>query len=177
MTAGRAALVVGVIALMVALGGIAIGGGSKVPGKGGVKRSDIAKGAVNSKKIRNAGVAPIDLPNPQFTPLNFVDTGWDANPIGAGVAKDALGFVHLRGQIGSSGTGSTSLNEPIFVLPERFRPAVTAVFSVGTNDPDHSGQLQIEPTGVVSLVDSSGSDYAEMTILDGITFLAAAPDS
>ena len=167
---------VSAIALIVAIGGTALGGGSRVPGKGGVKRSDIAKGAVGTKQLRDGGVRPADLPNPKFIPLDFVDSGWDANPIGAGVAKDVLGFVHLRGQIGSSGTGSTSLHEPIFVLPPRFRPAQTLVFSVGINDPDGSGQLQFTADGVVSLEGSSNSSYAEMTILDGISYLAVNPD-
>ena len=173
--AGHAAFAVSVIALIVAIGGTAIGGGSKVPGKGGVKASDVAKGAIRSKQLRNGGVAPIDLPDPTFISLEFVDTGWEPNPVGAGVAKDALGFVHLQGQIGSSGTGSTSLHEPIFVLSARFRPAETAVFSVGIND--GSAQLQIEPDGVVSMIDSSNSTYAEMTSLDGISFPAADPNS
>jgi hypothetical protein len=175
--AGQAALAVSVVALIVAIGGTALGGGSRVPGKGGVKASDVAKGAIRSKQIRNEAVAPVDLPDPQFVSLDFVDTGWEPNPIGAGVAKDALGFVHLRGQIGSSGIGSTSLDEPILVLPARFRPAITTVFPVGIDDPDGLGQLQIEPNGVVTLVGSYNSSYAEMTILDGITYLAADPNS
>lgn len=175
MTAGRAALVISAIALIAAVAGTALGGGSRVPGKGGVKRSDVAKGAIGSKQIRNGGVRPVDLPNPQYIPLDFVDDDFDANPIGAGVAKDALGFVHLRGQIGV-GAGSASQNDPIFVLPARYRPAHTAVFSVGIFGPG-SAHLQIETNGVAELVDSTSSGYAEMTILDGITFLAASPNS
>jgi hypothetical protein len=174
-TAGQAALAVSVIALIVAIGGTAIGGGSRVPGKGGVKRSDVAKGAIASKQIRNGAVAPIDLPNPQYVSLDFVDDDFEANPIGAGVAKDALGFVHLRGQFGS-GLGSPSQDQPVFVLPPRFRPAHTAVFSVGILGPG-SAHLQIDTNGVGQLVDSTSSGYAEMTILDGITFLAADPNS
>ncbi|MSO41779.1 MAG: hypothetical protein EXQ70_07820 [Solirubrobacterales bacterium] len=45
-SAGQAGLVVAMIALVVAVGGTAFGGGSKVPGSNGVKSSDIAAGAV-----------------------------------------------------------------------------------------------------------------------------------
>lgn len=55
-TAGRAALVVSVIALVFAIVGTAIGGGSRVPGKNGVKSTDIAKNAVKNADVANNAI-------------------------------------------------------------------------------------------------------------------------
>jgi hypothetical protein len=53
--------VVAVLALGVAIGGTAIGAGSKVPGKNGVKASDIAPGAVKKKKLAAGAVGGAKL--------------------------------------------------------------------------------------------------------------------
>jgi hypothetical protein len=56
-SSGQVALVISVIALVFAIVGTAFSGGSKVPGKNGVKASDIAKGAVRGPKIANGAVS------------------------------------------------------------------------------------------------------------------------
>ena len=55
-SSGRVALIVSVVALVFALVGTALSGGSRVPGKNGVKASDIGAGAVKTKKIGKAAV-------------------------------------------------------------------------------------------------------------------------
>jgi hypothetical protein len=56
LSSGRAALVISVVALVLALAGTAFSGGSRVPGKNGVKASDISKGAVKKPKIAKKAV-------------------------------------------------------------------------------------------------------------------------
>ncbi len=53
---GPVALIISVVALVMALVGTAFSGGSAVPGKNGVKSSDIAKGAVKGSKIAAGAV-------------------------------------------------------------------------------------------------------------------------
>ena len=56
LSSGRVALIISVVALMLALAGTAFSGGSAVPGKNGVKASDIAKGAVKEGKLAGGAV-------------------------------------------------------------------------------------------------------------------------
>jgi hypothetical protein len=56
-----------VIALVLATVGTALSGGSKVPGKNGVKASDIAKGAVRNPKIADGAVTETKLANGAVT--------------------------------------------------------------------------------------------------------------
>ena len=56
LSSGRVALIISVVALVLALAGTAFSGGSAVPGKNGVKASDIAKGAVKEGKLAGAAV-------------------------------------------------------------------------------------------------------------------------
>lgn len=56
LSSGRVALLISIVALVLALAGTAFSGGSAVPGKNGVKASDIAKGAVKEGKLAGAAV-------------------------------------------------------------------------------------------------------------------------
>ena len=56
LSSGRVALIISVVALVFALVGTAFSGGSAVPGKNGVKASDIAKGAVKEGKLAGGAV-------------------------------------------------------------------------------------------------------------------------
>ncbi len=56
LSSGRVALIISVVALVLALAGTAFSGGSAVPGKNGVKASDIAKGAVKEGKLAGGAV-------------------------------------------------------------------------------------------------------------------------
>jgi hypothetical protein len=61
----------------------------------------------------------------------------------AGFRKDGMGFVHLKGMLGS-GTAAA-----IFTLPVGYRPAATAVFAI--NAYSAFAELTITSAGVVSL--------------------------
>ena len=56
LSSGRVAVIISVAALVLALAGTAFSGGSAVPGKNGVKASDIAKGAVKEGKVAGGAV-------------------------------------------------------------------------------------------------------------------------
>jgi hypothetical protein len=64
-------MAVAFIALFVALVGTAYSVGSQVPGKGGVKASDIAKGAVKTKKIANGAVTSAKIADEAVTSGKF----------------------------------------------------------------------------------------------------------
>jgi hypothetical protein len=66
-------MAIALIALFVALAGTALSAGSQVPGKGGVKASDIAKGAVKTGKLAGNAVATGKIAN------GAVDTAKIAN--------------------------------------------------------------------------------------------------
>jgi hypothetical protein len=72
-SSGQAALVVSVIALVFAIVGTAFSGGSKVPGKNGVKASDIAKGAVRNAKIADGAVTQTKIGNGAVTGAKIAD--------------------------------------------------------------------------------------------------------
>ena len=65
------AMAIALIALFVALAGTALSAGSQVPGKGGVKASDIAKGAVKEGKIANAAVNTAKIADKAVTSSKF----------------------------------------------------------------------------------------------------------
>jgi hypothetical protein len=101
----------------------------------------------------------------------------------AAYAKDAFGFVHLKGVVKCPPASGTSFGsrpcekaDPtnvIFVLPPGFRPAETSVFSSVSNNAfgrvtvDASGKV-IAEVGDVYTLDNDG-----WIALDGITFRAA----
>ena len=67
------AMAIALIALFVALAGTALSAGSQVPGKGGVKASDIAKGAVTKGKIAGQAVAAGKIANGAVTTAKIAD--------------------------------------------------------------------------------------------------------
>jgi hypothetical protein len=101
----------------------------------------------------------------------------------AAYAKDAFGFVHLKGVVKCPPASGTSFGsrpcekaDPtnvIFVLPIGYRPAETSVFSTVSNNAfgritvDASGKV-IAEVGDVYTLDNDG-----WIALDGITFRAA----
>jgi hypothetical protein len=70
-------LIISVVALVLALVGTAFSGGSKVPGKNGVKASDIAKGAVKNAKIAKGAVTSGKFFVTTTATLNFGLIGFD----------------------------------------------------------------------------------------------------
>lgn len=146
---------VGVLALTAAVAGIATGAGSQVPGRNGVLSSDIAPGAVRAS----------DTANPRWRPLKPIN-GWTA--LGEGtrptkIAKDTLGFIHLRGALGrSSGTSDSP-----FRLPKGFRPRVVVHLAVAV-DSDTTAQLKIDTNGLATIV--YGGPAPDRISLEGISF-------
>jgi hypothetical protein len=109
------------------------------------------------------------------TAVPLTGTAWIAATLGngwvnvggyatAGYMKDPLGFVHLKGVIGTGASGTTA-----FTLPAGYRPGASGLHSGG-------GINVTAPTAVVVYIGSDGtvSPYysAGSSGLSGITFLA-----
>jgi hypothetical protein len=73
LSSGRVALIISVLALVLALVGTAFSVGSRVPGKGGVKASDIATGAVKKKKIAAGAVTTPKIADGAVTTPKIAD--------------------------------------------------------------------------------------------------------
>jgi hypothetical protein len=117
--ASLGALVVALIALFVAIGGVA----GALPGKNTIDSGDIKKNAVKSPDIKNNNVtgtdvneSTLDLPSSSLPSVSFQSTG----PIQYG--KDGFGIVHLRGTV-----APFSIGTPIGTLPAGFRPPATVI--------------------------------------------------
>ena len=87
------------------------------------------------------------------------------------VAKDAQGFVHLRGAI--EGAASTSVR--VATLPPGFRPAnedvwLRAESDNGQNDP-HLVDIEIKDGGEIDVENGAGSNDSFLS-LEGLTFFA-----
>jgi hypothetical protein len=111
---------------------LAIGGGAYAAGKLGknaVKTKNIAAGAVKTNKLGNNAVTTAKLANGAvtqakvkpiaFTTVTAFTNSWTAaggNPAPQ-FGKDALGIVHLQGQMADGND-----NQPAFTLPAGFRP-------------------------------------------------------
>jgi hypothetical protein len=89
-------------------------------GKNAVKAKNIAAGAVKTKKIANNAVTQQKIKPLTFAAASGFANGWSSAVAipGAQFGKDALGIVHLRGNV-VNGTD----NLPAFVLPSGFRPS------------------------------------------------------
>jgi hypothetical protein len=98
-----------------------------------------------------------------WTALTLLN-GW--TKYGSGTAAPAVtnsnGIVHLKGAIATTGTST----EP-FILPAGDRPANEVVVPVDLNTAAN-GQLDIKPSGVVTVFSQQGWSYAQQfTSLDG----------
>ena len=141
----------------VAVAATAIGVGSQVPGKNGVKSSDIAPG-----HVRNSDLAKL-----RWTPLR-PRNGWGVYGLGTRPPKisfNGRGIVYMRGAI-KQNTGSS---EQPFVLPRRFRPSV-AVFVVAAVHNNTAAQLQITPDGRVVVQSTGPAQPGTLTSLEGVSF-------
>ena len=147
------------LALAIALGmlvtGTAISVGSKVPGKNGVKGSDIAPNAVGDSDVQNLKFTSLD---PSTGDCEAPTTAYQAPQ----AAVDNQGVVHLRGAVATC-TGSHLID-----LPTKFRPGKILEFTAFVGGvPDFAGSFVIEPNGTVT--NSSSSD-AGIHHLDGVTY-------
>ncbi len=111
-----AAMVVALVALVVAMTGTAVAAG--------LVNGDtlIAKNTLSGNRLRNHTVTSLQIKSLVWHPLTL-ENGWAANgtalygPAPA-YAKDAQGFVHLRGTLDGSGQTSNIIAH----LPVGFRP-------------------------------------------------------
>jgi len=102
-SSGPAALVVAVLALVLAIAGTAFSVGSRVPGKSGVKTSDLARLAVKTGKIANGAVTTAKLADGGVTTAKLADGGVTT----AKLADGAVGGADLGSDvIGSSELGT-----------------------------------------------------------------------
>jgi hypothetical protein len=158
--ASLAALALAVIAMFIAIGGVA----GALPGKNSVDSADIKKNSVKSSDIKNDGVTGTDvkestlkLGGGALPGINYQAAG----PIQYG--KDGFGVVHLRG----SATGA-SLGNTFATLPDGFRPSATQLFAAvgGFSSPC---AVQVGNDGAVKLF-GTGSCNTLVISVDGITF-------
>ena len=85
--------------------------------------------------------------------------------------RDAMDFVHLKGL---ASDGSYNIYDPIFTLPEGYRPAGTLLISVyASAGDDDTGWLYIYSNGEIALRDqgTAGGTTAGVS-LNGVTFFA-----
>jgi hypothetical protein len=141
----------------VAVAATAIGVGSQVPGKNGVKSSDIAKGAVKTRNLAQPQWVGVKLLN-EWRPY-----GGETRP--PKVALDGWKFVHLRGAIRRE--SGTSLAP--FTLPPKYRPS-RAIFITVPVHQNTNGQLQILANGQVTIQASPPAQPETLTSLEGVSF-------
>jgi hypothetical protein len=150
------ALLVSVIALVFALGGVA----TALPGKKTIDKNDLARNVVRSKHIKRDQVRPGDLAPVKVVRLDLIN-GWV--PVeGAGTpsaVKDGFGFVHLEGTIRDGTDPGT------FVLPAGFRPPHNVVEIVSAGG-EEVARMVIRPDGATSVVTATASQ------LEGVSFRA-----
>ena len=161
--AALAALVVALLALFVALGGIA----GALPGKKSVDKNDLKKNVVVSKNVAPDALTGADvnektlnLPSDALPGVNFQSSG----PIKFG--KDGFGIVHLAGNAAGVPVGGT-----ITTLPAGFRPAASAEFAAPGGFSSLC-EVEVDPNGAVRLFGNNGCNPLTVAV-DGVTFPAA----
>lgn len=101
-----------------------------------------------------------------YTPLTLVN-GWTNAPFSTSNAEVHLasGIVQFKGAV----AGGTAAK--IAILPTAFRPPANVFLPVDLCDAV-SGQLEVKPTGVVTVLSESGSfsDASCFTSLDGVSY-------
>ena len=161
--AGTAALLVAVVAVFVALSGIA----GALPGKKSVDKNDLKKNVVKSKNVGKDALtggdikeSTLNLPAGSLPGITYQQAG----PIQYG--KDGFGVVHLRGSATGASIGSTFAN-----LPAGFRPPSTQLFAAvgGFSSPC---AVQVGDDGTVKLFGQGGAGGCNPLVVsvDGITF-------
>lgn len=152
-SSGRIALVFSIVALVLALAGTAFSGGSAVPGKNGVKSSDIAAGAVKEAKIANGAVTESKIAGKAVTSGKFFLSIKTALDIGA-VPGGACTSVNVPAAGVQSGDHVVVTPPPEF--PDTFTlvgkqaiagnavtVAVCNQFPSGFVDPDNGGTYNV----------------------------------
>jgi hypothetical protein len=85
--------------------------------------------------------------------------------------EDSLGFVHLKGLVSDS---SYQIYQPIFYLPEGYRPERTLLFDAySPSGDDDSGSVYVYNDGSIALNDAGTTNGSSVSVcLDGIVFFA-----
>lgn len=164
-------MIVALLALFVALGGVSYGVATDSIGS-----RELADNAVRSRDIRDNDLRSTDIRTepyhevgargePAFSP------GWSntipATESTAAFFKDPFGVVHLKGIVRRSGGDST-----IFFLPAGYRPPKLACFAnVKAEIPVVAGYTCVAPDGELRPATGGGNGRY---LLDGITFRAGA---
>ena len=183
------AMIVALIALFVALGGVGYAAtriGSAQIKNNSIRTQDIHNRTIRGKDIRGNTVAAKQIKDPESyhevgSPgqpgfkngaKNFVPVDAQGKPLAnpystTAFLKDNEGFVHLRGTLSAVDTGKVA-----FTLPARYRPrkildigVIAGNFSSGNS----IGYVYVHPNGDVEVGGVKGAaNYA----LDSVSFLA-----
>jgi len=90
-------------------------------------------------------------------------------------AKDANGFMHLRGQAKTASSGDAGANDTIFTLPAGFRPitSFSCVVVTGALQYLYHSTLRIKSDGLVDVISPANTTQsAARVVFDGISFFA-----
>jgi hypothetical protein len=136
-------MAIALIALFVALAGTALSAGSQVPGKGGVKASDIAKGAVKTGKLAGNAVATGKIANGAVNTAKIADKAVTSGKFFLSVGQN-LNF----GLVGQSdcatlpvSTPGITANDHVLVTPP---PGWAPTFVVGGIPDPPNNQVLIQ---------------------------------
>lgn len=119
LSSGRVALIISVVAMVLALAGTAFSGGSAVPGKNGVKASDIAKGAVKEGKLAANAVTKAKLAEDAVTEAKIAKGAVTSDQVFLG-SVTTLNFGDIAGETCSSLTvpaAGITANDHVLVTP------------------------------------------------------------
>ena len=162
------AMVVALIALVVAMSGTAVAATNLVNGD-----KLIAKHTLSANRLRNHTVTATQIKTLRWHALTL-ENGWTAftGPYAAtpAYAKDAFGFVHLRGTV----DGSAKTTNVIANLPPGFRPPSThawvpASSTTGIFDPQLVNLDILNSDGSIAIYNGTGAND-HFVSLEGVEF-------
>ena len=161
--ASLAALVVAVLALFVALSGIA----GALPGKKTVDKNDLKKNVVKSKNVAADALTGGDIKESTLVlPANSLPSVSYQNAGSIQYGKDGFGVVHPRGSANGIPIGGT-----IATLPAGFRPPTTQDFAaIGLFS--SPCEVEVGTDGAVKLF-GTASCQTGLIEVNGVTFSAA----
>jgi hypothetical protein len=155
-----ASLVVSVLALMIALGGVGYAA-NKINGSQLVKRS------VAGSKLKRKTLTSAEIKGSKLTSASL-KSNWVrySNTVPrAAFYRDQLGVVHLQGTI----KNSVSESGTVLTLPKADRPSTDHEFSVACFN--GFGVMDVLPSGDVTVFTGTAiGSCAQLTSLDGVTF-------
>lgn len=175
-------MVVAVIALFVALGGVGYAAatiGSADVKNNSLRSKDIRNRTLRGKDVRSSSLGAKQIKDPRYREIGdpgqpgFLNgaRNYSAAYSTAAYLKDSEGFVHLKGTINAraAAEGRELPDVVVFRLPAGYRPR--RILDIGTVASSAPGVVYIHPNGDVELAGPSGeANYG----LDSITFRAGA---